>query len=184
MTAGQPRTFPTGESSKSTTDGWLPVLRRYLLVATLANPIWEVTQLPLYTLWTEADPRRLLFALAHCTAGDMLIALATLVGALVLAGNGWPDRAHSYRRVGLLTVLFGVSYTLVSEWLNVTILRSWTYSTLMPVIPIFGIGVSPLLQWVVVPIIGLALARRRLHRVVTTVVSGAPPRSPGVATDL
>ena len=161
MTAGR----PSGELSSSTTEAWLPVLRRYLLVAAIANPIWEVAQLPLYTLWTEADPRRVLFALAHCTAGDLLIALATLVGALLLAGNGWPDRAHSYRRVGLLTVLFGISYALVSEWLNVTILRSWTYSTLMPVIPVFGVGLSPLLQWLVLPVIGLALARRGVYRV-------------------
>ena len=62
----------------------------------------------------------------------------------------------------MLTVLFGLAYTIFSEWLNVVVRASWGYSDWMPIVPIFGlrIGLSPLMQWLVVPAAALALASR------------------------
>lgn len=45
---------------------------------TLALPLelfWEVAQFPLYTVWHEGDWSYILFGLAHCTLGDLLILL-------------------------------------------------------------------------------------------------------------
>ena len=53
-------------------------------------------------------------------------------------------------------ILLGAAYTVFSEWLNVDIRRSWSYTAAMPVLPVLGTGLTPLLQWVVVP--GLAFA--------------------------
>jgi len=36
----------------------------------------------------------------------------------------------------------------------------WTYSDLMPLVPPFGTGLLPLLQWIVVPLLVLSLTRR------------------------
>jgi hypothetical protein len=48
-------------------------------------------------------------------AGDILIALSSLVLALFLVGDpAWPARAH--RRVVALTIAFGLAYTVFSEW--------------------------------------------------------------------
>jgi hypothetical protein len=140
---------------------WLAALRRYLLTMVVAQPIWEAVQLPLYTVWSQGDRRRILVALAHCTAGDLLIASSSLVIALLLAGGGWPAQDDSYRRVAWLAILLGVAYTLFSEWLNVEVLKSWAYSPLMPVVPGLGIGLSPILQWILLPALGFAVARRR-----------------------
>ena len=46
-------------------------------------------------------------------------------------------------------------YTIFSEWLNIVIRKSWAYSDLMPVVPVISIGLSPLVQWIIVP--GLAM---------------------------
>ncbi len=79
--------------------------------------------------------------------------------AIVLAGErAWPVRAH--RRVAALTIGFGVAYTAISEWMNTVVRKSWAYSDLMPVVPVIGTGLSPLLQWVVVPLLALHFARR------------------------
>jgi hypothetical protein len=61
---------------------------------------------------------------------------------------------------------FGLGYTVVSEWLNIVVRRSWAYSSLMPVVSLFGfgIGLSPLLQWIVVPTLALYAARRATTR--------------------
>lgn len=59
-------------------------------------------------------------------------------------------------------MLFGAGYTIFSEWMNTTVLRSWTYSSAMPTIDLggFEIGLSPLAQWVVIPPLALAFARK------------------------
>lgn len=135
-------------------------MRRYLMFVTLGNLIWETAQLPLYTIWQEGTVRDLAIAVLHCTAGDVLIATAAIVAGLLVAGDDWPDRLDAYRRVALAAIAIGVTYTVFSEWLNIVIRRSWAYSELMPVIPLVGLGLSPALQWIVIPLAGFWFARR------------------------
>ncbi len=59
-----------------------------------------------------------------------------------------------------LTIGLGIAYTFFSEWLNVSIRQSWAYSDLMPVVPIIGTGISPVAQWIFLPLFGLLLARK------------------------
>ena len=142
-----------------TNGGWLIALRRYLVFVAVANLVWETVHLPLYTSWTTGTPEEIAFAVAHCTAGDLLIALASLTAGLVVAGeHSWPTRR--FREVAAVTVVLGVGYTVFSEWLNLIIRESWAYSDLMPVVPVIGTGLSPLMQWIVIPMSGFLFARR------------------------
>lgn len=125
------------------------------------NLAWEIAHSPLYTLWREAGPAYIAFAIAHCTLGDVLIGGAALLLAMILGR----ERALPYwrwGRIAVLTALLGAGYTVFSEWMNLTILRSWTYAESMPTLDLAGveIGVSPLAQWLVVPPLALYLARR------------------------
>jgi hypothetical protein len=92
--------------------------------------------------------------------GDFLIALSTLAVALVLAGDHtWPR--GRFWPVAILTIVLGVGYTTFSEWLNVVVRAAWSYSELMPQLSLFGlnIGLSPLLQWIVVPAAAFAIVK-------------------------
>lgn len=123
----------------------------------LANLVWESGQLPLYTLWVTGPPEDLAFAVAHCTMGDLLIAMATLALSLITVGaSDWPD-AHLVR-VAVMTTVLGVVYTIFSEWLNVSVRASWAYSPEMPLLPFLHTGLSPVLQWLLLPPLSLALA--------------------------
>lgn len=123
-------------------------MKQYLIGTSLLNLGWEILQLPLYTLWTDSSGPDIAFAVVHCTVGDMVIALFSLLFAVLLAGTKeWPRRR--FRAVALTTVLFGLLYTVYSEWNNTVVTQSWAYSALMP--QIGGIGLSPLAQWVVIP---------------------------------
>ena len=77
---------------------------------------------------------------------------------VIAGGSGWP--AEASRRTALLTIAGGLAYTGYSEWLNAAVKRSWSYSDLMPAIPDLGIGLSPVLQWIVVPSVALWAAGR------------------------
>jgi hypothetical protein len=142
---------------------WLHGLRRYLAIIAIGDLIWETAQLPLYTIWNDGTTRDKLVAVVHCTAGDVLIALCSWAFAVVVAGgSGWPAE-RSYR-VALLTITAGLAYTAYSEWLNTAVKRSWTYSDLMPVMPGLGLGWSPILQWLLVPVLALWVAGRSRRR--------------------
>src|SRR5271168_3037899 len=95
------------------------ITRRYVLVAAGANLLWEITQLPLYTIWQTGSPGEIAFAVVHCTVGDVLIAASSFVLALLVAGNAsWPHNALG--RIIVATVIFGTAYTVFSEWVNVS----------------------------------------------------------------
>lgn len=144
---------------------WLRTLRRYIAFVVPAHLFWEFAQLPLYTIWWDGTPGEILFAVVHCTGGDALIAIAALVSALLIAGTGWPVAPDSYRRVAAIAIVIGVSYTAFSEWLNTVVREAWAYSDLMPVIPLIEAGLSPILQWVLVPLTAFWWARRPIARV-------------------
>lgn len=145
-------------------EAWRLIARGNLPWLAGLNLVWEIAQLPLYTLWTEASPGYIAFAVAHCTAGDVLIGTAALAIALMVAGTG-SVASWRWATIALYTALAGAAYTIVSEWTNTTLFR-WSYSELMPAIPLGDarIGLSPLLQWLVVPPLALRFARRTVQR--------------------
>lgn len=129
---------------------WLRVFRRYLAAIAIGNLVWEFAHLPLYTVWRQDSPRGIVFAALHCTLGDILIAAACLVGALLVLGNiRWP--AEGYWPVAALAVAGGLAYTMYSEWLHTELRGSWAYTESMPTLPVIGTGLSPLAQWLAVP---------------------------------
>jgi hypothetical protein len=138
--------------------GWLATIRRYLAVAAAAHLAWEAAQMPLYTLWRTGSAGEIAFAVLHCTAGDVLIAGASLLGAMVLCGTpDWPRQC--FTEVATAALVFGLGYTVYSEQLNLA-RGAWTYSAMMPVLPWLGTGLAPFAQWLVIPIACLAWAAR------------------------
>jgi hypothetical protein len=124
----------------------------YLGAVLVGNLAWESFHLPLYTIWQDGTLWQRVVAVAHCTAGDVLIAATALVLSLGIAGTReWP--AHHFARVAVIASVIGIGYTVFSEWMNVHVHNTWTYSQLMPVISLGGatVGVSPTLQWCIVP---------------------------------
>jgi hypothetical protein len=155
MIAVRPRRSPADGDAL-----WLDTLRRYFIFTIPAHLVWEVVQLPLYTIWYEDTPGKIAFAAFHCASGDAMITVLSLVGALLLFGNRrWPE--EHYIAVAAPAVIAGVAYTIFSEWHNTEVRGSWAYSSLMPTLPAIGTGLSPLLQWLVIPIVALWWARPR-----------------------
>ena len=140
----------------------LPWVARAIGLAAIGHFLWEAAQLPLYTLWRTGTRREIAFALIHCTGGDILITSVTLAAAAALArAFGW--RAFG-RRMVFTAIALGAAYTVFSEWLNVEIRRSWSYAASMPVVPFLGTGLTPLLQWLIVPGLALAVIGYRYRR--------------------
>jgi hypothetical protein len=140
---------------------WLRALRRYVFAGAAFNLAWEFAQLPFYTAWSTAGIGELIFDVLHCTVGDTMIASLSLFTAIVVAGSvEWPKAP--FTAVTILTVFFGLGYTIYSEWHNTVVTHAWSYAASMPTF--LGIGLAPVAQWLVVPICTFWLLHRQLPR--------------------
>ena len=137
-----------------------PIVLRYLAISACFNLAWEIAQLPLYTIWRTAGAGEILFAVIHCTLGDVLVAAGSLLLALFSVGTPLRRGEPQFTGLAVVTVLLGLAYTVFSEWANVRVRGTWAYASEMPVLPPLGIGLTPLLQWLVISSLALALARR------------------------
>lgn len=156
------RDLAFGQGAAASTN-WLATLRKYFFAIAIGSLVWEFAHLPLYTLWQTGTSEEIVFAALHCTGGDILIAASTLLAALIFLGpRQWPGSGSN--RVIITTVLLGLGYTAFSEWLNVEVRGSWAYAAEMPVLPVVGTGISPLLQWFIVPSVAFWWALRPSSR--------------------
>ena len=141
---------------------WPIVLRHYLAISLALHLAWEIAQLPLFTI-SEEPWQKQAFAVFHCTLGDGMIAgLSLLLALAAVAAPTWPEQGLV--KTWALMLILGVGYTIYSEWINVSVRGSWAYNSSMPRLPILGTGISPVLQWIVVPTLSLHLATRRSKR--------------------
>lgn len=143
----------------------IPILQGILVWAALSfalNLVWEVVQLPLYAIAESGTASQLAYAVLHCTLGDVIIAAGSFVLAgFLLRAPDWPS-SLPWPGIAIATAS-GLLYTAYSEWNNVYVAGTWAYSAAMPLV--FGIGLAPLLQWIVVPALSLAIIRSRLWRI-------------------
>lgn len=141
------------------------ILFRYLPAMALLNLAWEAAHVRLYTIWTERSTGYVAFAVAHCTLGDLVLGGAFFALALILTRAG-EAAGWRWSWIAVLTVVLGIVYTGFSEWLNTEVFGYWQYREIMPVVRVFdtAIGVSPLLQWLVLPPLALFFARSGVGR--------------------
>lgn len=120
----------------------------WLILALILNLFWEIAHIRLYTIWLQADGMRIARAAFHCSLGDVLIALAMFaLAGIALRRADWP--ASRPWAGGIIVVIGAMAFTVWSEWYNVYRVGNWGYTASMPMI--FGIGLSPLLQWLILP---------------------------------
>ena len=130
-------------------------------LAFVLNLTWEIAHVRLYTIWAAADGMTIAWSLLHCTLGDVLIALAMFaLAGIALRRTDWP--ASRPWAGGVIVVIGAMAYTAWSEWYNVYHSGNWGYTAGMPMI--FGIGLTPLLQWLILPPVMVG-AYRTLGRV-------------------
>ena len=129
-----------------------------LMLALPLEIAWEIAQLPLYAFWYEKNWGYMLYSAAHCILGDLIILLVLLeLMALLLRDRYWFKKRILVP--GALFTLAGTGYTIYSEIRNVYFTGAWAYADRMPIVPAIGVGLAPLLQWLLLPPLLLYLLR-------------------------
>ena len=116
-------------------------------------------QSPLYSSLRDASHPEAVWMCTRATVGDVATGLAAYAsGALAQRDRLWI--LHPRARGWLAYLLAGLAITVVFEALGTGPLRRWTYGPQMLTLPILGTGLSPLLQWLLIPPLAVWLTRR------------------------
>ncbi len=138
----------------------LSYFAQWAAVTLVFHLAWETAHVRLYTLWSDPDRWYVAWSVLHCTLGDVVVGTAAFgFAAWLLARVDWP--IHRPWDGTAIVIAIGTIFTIWSEWNNVYRLKLWAYAPAMPTI--LGIGVSPLLQWIVLPPL-IVLTVRMLDR--------------------
>jgi hypothetical protein len=133
----------------------LPEARMVFFSFTL-NLIWETLQshLFLFNYWLGS------FALCmiYCASADVLI-IAGLFGSVALLYNEryWFLKPTAQQITVLLVLSLIVNVSI--EYVNVYVTKKWAYGSGMPTV--FGIGLLPALQWIIIPSLILFILHQR-----------------------
>lgn len=134
------------------------ILAIFILFTFLFHFSWEILQTPLFARMPVMSHWQATLVCLKATFGDIGIALAAFsAGALLDRNVAWFLQPSAGAFVAYMAM--GVLFTTVFEWHAVYWANRWAYSNLMPVVPLLGIGASPLLQWLVIPPVALNLLR-------------------------
>lgn len=127
----------------------------------LLHFVWEYLQVPTYAGMAEMQHWEGVKFCTSATLGDVGFALtAYWTACLVARSRHWLLCPRPRETVAFLAL--GVALTVAAEYYYTNISLRWAYADLMPLVPPFGTGLSPLLQWLAVPPLVLWLSRRHL----------------------
>lgn len=120
---------------------------------------WELSQAPLFSNMLTVTHVEGIRICLQATLGDMVIALVAFwVTAVAFRSRQWA----AFPLPGAIAVFIGTGLliTVAIEFRSTEILGRWDYGPSMPRLPLIGTGLSPLLQWILVP----SLVLWYLHR--------------------
>jgi hypothetical protein len=134
-----------------------------LVFSFLLNLAWEFWQVPFFRGMADVPHWMGVKACTQATLGDAGIALAAFGVTAVYAGTRrWI--AHPRRMQWAIYLGVGVLATVVFEILATGVLERWVYAEAMPRIPVLGVGLLPLLQWLIIPPLVVYFAGRQMSR--------------------
>ena len=131
------------------------------IFAFLLNFVWELLQMPLFTGFADFQYYQVILHCIKATFGDVVISLVAFAGACLIARSRmWIILTKNSGVVAFLAI--GLVITIVFELLATGPLNRWEYGELMPMVPVIGVGVSPVAQWIIVPLLQLWFVKRQI----------------------
>ncbi len=125
-----------------------------ILLAFLFNVAWEILQMPLYIARVYGWYHILFCVLA--SIADIIMVLLIYFGfALIYKNALWVNKLNT-KRIILLMLIGGVGAVL-AEIRHLSI-GTWSYADAMPLIPVVHVGLSPILQFMILPILIYSLS--------------------------
>jgi len=128
----------------------------YLIIASsfLFNFAWEMLQMPLYQGMKLNMPTTMFCGVA--SIADVLMVLLLYYAFAVIYKDPFWVQHFTPTRILLLMVV-GTIGAILAEMLHLST-GSWKYSESMPIIPIGKVGLSPVLQFMILPLLSYCIS--------------------------
>lgn len=133
----------------------------FLGISFVAHLLWENAQAPLYEGFTSFPQH--FWICFKATWGDLLFMFVIYATLAVVHRNPlWVnDKAtHTHPATWILTLLVGILLAVSFELWAVHIDHRFAYAEAMPIVPILRIGLTPVLQMMLLPLMTLLLTFR------------------------
>lgn len=131
-------------------------MRRVLILAAVAaalHYLWESSHVSLYTAYGQVTD---LPIMVYATAGDVLYTLiAIFLVSLLKSRLDWIAAPSQHDLAGLAALGFWIA--LFVEYKALTLDR-WAYLDAMPILPFFNVGLTPVLQMMILLPLSVFLA--------------------------
>ena len=128
--------------------------KKFIILATilafLLNFAWEVLQGPLYEGYVY-DIQHISFCALAAVADAIMVLLLYLGFALVYNKNPFWAHKLTILRIAVVVMAGGIGAILI-EMRHLSE-GNWAYAESMPIIPIVNVGLSPVLQFMVLPVL-------------------------------
>ena len=118
-------------------------------------------QVPAFVDMAEMSHWQGIVVCTEATIGDVGMALAAFWITAFAAGSRYWIRTPSLRSMAWFLGT-GIGLTIGLEYYYTQVSHRWAYADMMPLVPPFGTGLSPLAQWIVVPLMVVFIVRRQI----------------------
>ena len=119
------------------------------VLAFLLNFIWELIQIPFYKGSSNSIEHIAFCALA--SLADAIMVLLLYFGFASIFRNPFWIQHSKWQRIVIVILIGGAGAAVVEIW-HLS-LANWAYADSMPIIPIVDVGLSPVLQFMILPIL-------------------------------
>ena len=134
-------------------------LRRFwiaaVLLTVLLHFIWEMWQSRFFASMADMPLLRHSLVCLLASLGDLLIAAVAYAATILLLHRSWPLRPHWQGPAALWMTISIACGVAIERWALAS--GRWTYAESMPTL--WGVGLLPLIQWIIVPTATLLILR-------------------------
>ena len=131
-----------------------------ILLAFLLNVAWEILQIPLFKGGVY-EWQHILFCVLASVADVIMVLLIYFGFAFIYKNALWVNKLKAKRLI--LLILTGFAGAVLTEVWQLSI-GTWSYSSAMPLIPVVDVGLSPVLQFMILPILIYRLSFKMVAR--------------------
>lgn len=142
-----------------------------ILFAFFFNVAWEILQIPLFKGGVY-EWHHILFCVLASVADVIMVLLIYFGFALIYKNALWVKNINTNRIIVLL-VTGGVGAVFAEVW-QLSI-GTWSYASAMPLIPVVNVGLSPVLQFLILPFLIYRLSFKMLVKNVGSISGQLKP---------
>ncbi len=113
------------------------------------NFVWEITQMPLYQGYAF-DAKHIAFCGLASVADAIMVLLLYLAFATLYKQPFWIKHINIQR--SLMLIVIGGIGAILAELRHLS-QGNWGYASSMPILPFVNVGLSPVLQFMLIPVL-------------------------------